>query len=65
MVDVAAKWTDPAPKYGPTTVYGECEADGCTADARTTCPVCDAHICFGHAEHARHESAHTTKSEES
>lgn len=49
-----AKWTDPAPKYGPTAEYGDCEADGCTAVARRTCSECSAHTCLGHADHAEH-----------
>ncbi len=53
---MASKWTEPAPKYGPTSEYGGCEAPDCQADARTTCSTCEAHVCFGHAEHATHEA---------
>ena len=51
---MAAKWTDPAPKYGPTGDYGDCEAPDCAAGARVTCSQCRAHVCFGHANHASH-----------
>ncbi len=50
------KWTEPALKYGPTLVYGRCEASECEARARTTCISCKAHVCFGHSDHAAHEA---------
>ncbi len=49
-----AKWTDPAPKYGPTADYGDCEAAVCDSGARTTCSACDGHYCLGHAAHGAH-----------
>jgi hypothetical protein len=57
---MATKWTEPAPKYGPTAEYGECEAHGCRADARVTCIDCKAHVCHGHAAHERHDLARAT-----
>ena len=50
-----SRWTQAAPKYGPTAEYGECEADGCRATARMTCIHCKADVCLGHAEPASHE----------
>jgi hypothetical protein len=49
--------TNPAPKYGPTSVYGECEVDDCESGARVTCEKCDGHFCLGHAAHERHAGA--------
>jgi hypothetical protein len=49
------KWTEPALKYGPTADYGRCEAPECGARARQTCIRCEAHVCFGHAEHGTHQ----------
>ena len=46
--------TTPAPKYGPTPVYDECETESCTATARTTCDVCAGEYCLPHAEHESH-----------
>ncbi|WP_375481268.1 hypothetical protein [uncultured Jatrophihabitans sp.] len=51
--------TYPAPKYGPTSEYGDCESGGCRLDARATCPKCDGHYCRSHvADHAHVGSAH-------
>ena len=36
---MVAKRTDPAPKYGPTADYGDCEVDDCSAKARVTSPI--------------------------
>jgi hypothetical protein len=52
----SSTWTQPAPKYGPTADYGDCEAGDCRADARVTCIRCSAQVCFGHAEHASHQA---------
>jgi hypothetical protein len=46
--------TTPAPKYGPTALYGSCEREDCPANARTTCANCDGHFCRTHAEHETH-----------
>lgn len=51
---MSAKWTTPAPKYGQTATYGDCEATQCSSGARTTCTTCGAHVCFGHAQHRVH-----------
>lgn len=52
---MATKWTTPAPKYGPTGDYGECEADGCEAEARMTCSHCAGQFCLGHADVPAHD----------
>jgi hypothetical protein len=52
---MAAKWTEPALKYGPTAEYGGCEAHDCRSAARVTCIKCQAHVCHGHAAHATHQ----------
>lgn len=54
---MTSKWTEPAPKYGPTAEYGQCEMAGCRATARVTCPECDLHVCLTHADHANHTPA--------
>jgi hypothetical protein len=54
------KITSPAPKYGPTAEYGECEFAACTSDARATCATCDGQFCFGHAKHEAHTGDATT-----
>jgi hypothetical protein len=54
---VKHKWTEPAPKYGPTGDFGRCEAANCDAKARVICSECEAHVCFGHADHATHDDA--------
>ncbi|HTZ44583.1 MAG TPA: hypothetical protein VMB79_12040 [Jatrophihabitans sp.] len=41
-------------KYGPTPVYGLCEAEECSAKARTTCHGCGGDFCLGHAPHSDH-----------
>lgn len=46
--------TTPAPKYGPTSLYGTCEFVGCGATARVTCSVCEGDFCLGHASHIDH-----------
>lgn len=46
--------TTPAPKYGPTNLYGGCEHTECAGNARVTCPVCDGHFCRTHVEHETH-----------
>lgn len=46
--------TTPAPPFGPTGIYGDCEAGGCGAGARVTCPKCSGHYCRAHGEHAKH-----------
>jgi len=43
-------------KYGPTPVYGACEAVECPAKARTTCADCGGDFCLGHAEHDSHRA---------
>ncbi|MCW2496210.1 hypothetical protein [Jatrophihabitans sp.] len=48
------KVTTPAPKYGPTAAYGDCEAGDCRAVARMTCESCEGEFCLGHSEHAAH-----------
>ena len=48
--------TTPAQKYGPTPVYGACEAVKCEAKARTTCVSCGGEFCLGHAAHVEHQS---------
>jgi hypothetical protein len=50
------RWTDPAPKYGPTGDFGRCEAANCEATARLICIKCQAHVCLGHADHAKHDA---------
>ncbi len=45
------------PKYGPTPDYGPCECEDCESDARSTCPTCEGHFCYGHAAHAVHAPA--------
>lgn len=52
--------TTPVPKYGPTPVYGDCETASCESSARTTCTSCGGDYCFGHADHAGHDSRATT-----
>jgi hypothetical protein len=48
--------TTPAPKYGPTNLYGGCEAPDCNGTARITCAECDGHFCRRHEDHeAGHE----------
>jgi hypothetical protein len=47
--------TTPAPKYGPTEIYGRCEFEACRATARATCATCDGHFCLTHAEHKAHD----------
>lgn len=46
--------TYPAPKYGPTAFYGDCEVGTCGVHARSTCAACRGHFCLGHVEHAAH-----------
>ncbi len=46
--------TTPADKYGPTALYGECEAGDCQTNARRTCSKCGGHFCLGHATHRAH-----------
>jgi hypothetical protein len=46
--------TTPAAKYGPTPVYGVCEAVSCAATARRTCPACEGQYCLGHVGHDLH-----------
>jgi hypothetical protein len=43
-----------APKYGPTSEYGDCEAADCSLPARTTCPQCSGQHCRRHAAHPTH-----------
>jgi hypothetical protein len=50
------KITSPAPKYGPTAEYGDCEVKPCTSGARATCETCGGQYCFGHAKHDDHSS---------
>lgn len=50
--------TYPAPKFGPTSEYGDCEAANCALDARTTCPVCAGHHCRRHHAHETHAATH-------
>jgi hypothetical protein len=52
--------TFPAPKYGPTADYGDCEAESCELTARATCPSCGEHLCLKHA--AAHETDHALTS---
>jgi hypothetical protein len=47
--------TTPAEKFGPTAIYGTCEAEVCASTARATCAVCDGHFCLGHAAHEQHD----------
>lgn len=51
------RWTEPAPKYGPTGDFGRCEAANCEANARVICIDCDAHVCLTHADHAKHAAS--------
>ena len=46
--------TYPAPKYGPTSEYGDCEFSACGLDARATCQDCGGHFCRGHVAHDQH-----------
>jgi hypothetical protein len=46
--------TAPAVPFGPTAIYGDCEARGCEVSARVTCPDCAGHYCRDHAEHETH-----------
>jgi hypothetical protein len=46
--------TTPAPKYGPTRLYGGCELDGCDSGARVTCTGCGGHFCRNHESHRAH-----------
>ena len=50
------KVTTPAPKYGPTPVFGPCETPGCEATARRACAECSGHYCLRHAPHERHSA---------
>jgi hypothetical protein len=52
--------TTPALKYGPTVLYGRCEASECEVPARATCSVCGGQFCRGHLAEELH-SAETTK----
>jgi predicted nucleic acid binding AN1-type Zn finger protein len=47
--------TTPAPKYGPTALYDDCERNGCEANARVSCPTCGGHFCRTHEAHQAHE----------
>jgi AN1-like Zinc finger len=47
--------TTAAPRYGPTPIYGMCEAPRCHSVARTTCPTCEGDFCLGHVDSAEHE----------
>lgn len=52
--------TTPAPRWGPTPVYGPCEAPDCESTARRTCDTCRGEYCLGHIgheEHAKHRPA--------
>jgi hypothetical protein len=51
---VISKVTTPAPKYGPTGTYGDCEADKCHSVARMTCESCGGEYCLGHSQHSAH-----------
>jgi hypothetical protein len=46
--------TTPAHKYGPTDLYGDCEAGSCETNARETCSVCGGHFCLRHIDHTAH-----------
>ncbi len=41
-------------RYGPTPIYGECEAEPCARTARTTCGTCGGQFCRTHCEHDSH-----------
>lgn len=47
--------TTAAPRYGPTPIYGMCEAPRCRSVARTTCTACEGDFCLGHADPGEHE----------
>jgi hypothetical protein len=46
--------TTPAPRWGPTPVYGPCEERSCEGTARTTCDTCGGEFCLTHADHNEH-----------
>ncbi|MDQ1730471.1 MAG: hypothetical protein QOK10_630 [Pseudonocardiales bacterium] len=54
-----AQWLDttPALKYGPTDLYGSCEAEDCTDGARLTCSVCGGQFCRSHGVHEAHRES--------
>jgi hypothetical protein len=54
--------TTPAPKYGPTTIYGVCEVADCPSTARMTCDECGGEYCLGHADHHVHATGRDGKS---
>jgi AN1-like zinc finger protein len=47
--------TTAAPRYGPTPIYGLCEAPGCESVARSTCAACEGDFCLGHVSSDEHK----------